>query len=57
MTQRSTRRPAGFRKPAYWTNDPAPAPRAIDPAASEPRAVSPTRYGDWTENGIAIDFS
>ena len=56
MTQqaakRATRRPSGFTKPAHWSNDPPPAPRA--PEDSE--ELSPTRYGDWVKDGIAIDF-
>lgn len=57
MTQRKTQRPEGFRKPAYWTNDPPPAPQPIDPLREEPRELSPTRYGDWVKDGIAVDFS
>lgn len=53
MTKRATHRPAGFIKPAHWTNDPPPAPKA--PAMDE--ELSPTRYGDWVHKGIAIDFS
>ena len=53
MTQRATRRPTGFPKPAYWSDTPPPAPSA--PLASD-EAVSPTRYGDWVKDGIAIDF-
>ena len=45
-----------FKKPAHWTNDPVPAPKAVDPLKDEPRDLSPTRYGDWEKNGIAIDF-
>ena len=45
----------GFVKPAYWSNEPAPLPAAGDGAA-DPDGLSPTRYGDWTKNGIAIDF-
>ncbi|GFE73969.1 MULTISPECIES: DUF1674 domain-containing protein [Novosphingobium] len=62
MTQRSTKRPEGFTKPAHWTNDPAPAPTpeaAKAPAEQDeqdPDGISPTRYGDWVRNGIAIDF-
>ena len=56
MTERSTKRPAGFKKPAHWTNDPAPEPKAVDPLKDEPRALSPTRYGDWEREGIAWDF-
>jgi len=55
MTQRVTKRPQTFRKPAHWTNEPAPKP---EPAknAQDPDGLSPTRYGDWVRNGIAIDF-
>jgi hypothetical protein len=52
---RATKRPAPFTKPAHWTNDPAPQP--APPAVPEdPNSLSPTRYGDWEKNGIAIDF-
>lgn len=55
MTQRATQRPADFKKPAHWTNEPAPKPA---PAKDEhdPNGLSPTRYGDWVKDGIAIDF-
>ncbi len=53
MTPRATTRPADFAKPAHWSNDPAPAPRA----EGTDEELSPTRYGDWVKNGIAIDFS
>jgi len=52
MTKRATKRPAPFTRPAHWTNEPAPAPRA----AQERETLSPTRYGDWVKDGIAIDF-
>jgi hypothetical protein len=52
MTQRATKRPKGFRKPAHWTSDPPPQPEA----ASVEEELSPTRYGDWVRNGIAVDF-
>ncbi|MGH6787001.1 MAG: DUF1674 domain-containing protein [Novosphingobium sp.] len=55
MTKRATRRPAGFAKPAHWSDAPAPEPRAIEPH-EEPGGLSPTRYGDWVRNGIAVDF-
>ncbi|MGB7408150.1 MAG: DUF1674 domain-containing protein [Pontixanthobacter sp.] len=45
-----------FEKPAGWTNDPAPEPKAVDPEKDEPRERSPTRYGDWEKDGIAWDF-
>lgn len=62
MTKRATQRPAGFTKPAHWTNDPAPKPapaKAGDESeggAEGDGELSPTRYGDWVSKGIAIDF-
>ncbi|MCB2048494.1 MAG: DUF1674 domain-containing protein [Novosphingobium sp.] len=55
MEKRATQRPEGFVKPAYWTDEPPPAPA---PAKKEPdpEGLSPTRYGDWVEKGIAVDF-
>lgn len=53
MSQRATKRPNRFDKPAHWSDAPPPPPSAPD-AEAEP--LSPTRYGDWVKNGIAIDF-
>ena len=55
MTQRATQRPAGFKKPAHWSNTPAPAPAPIS-AEPDPAGLSPTRYGDWERKGVAVDF-
>jgi len=55
MTDRATQRPKDFIKPAHWTNAPAPAPQAPRDEP-DPNGLSPTRYGDWEKNGIAIDF-
>lgn len=55
MTTRATKRPKPFAKPAHWTNEPAPAPQAAKPE-EDPAGLSPTRYGDWVKDGIAIDF-
>jgi len=52
---RATTRPAGFNRPAHWTNEPAPAPRPAEPR-DDPDGLDPTRFGDWERNGIAIDF-
>ncbi|MCT2557553.1 DUF1674 domain-containing protein [Tsuneonella sp. YG55] len=49
---RATKRPETFEKPAHWTSDPAPEP--APPTVDED--LSPTRYGDWVKDGIAIDF-
>ena len=55
--KRATGRPPGFVKPAHWTSEPAPQPAAY-PAAPPltDDALSPTRYGDWVRDGIAVDF-
>jgi hypothetical protein len=55
MTQRATKRPGHFVKPAHWNNEPAPAPAKPD-ETNDPDALSPTRYGDWVRKGIAVDF-
>jgi len=52
---RATRRPGTFAKPAHWTSEPAPKP-AEPRDEPDPEGLSPTRYGDWTRNGIAWDF-
>ena len=49
---RATKRPDTFEKPAHWTSDPAPEP--APPKVDED--LSPTRYGDWVKDGIAVDF-
>ncbi len=56
MTKQKSAAARAFKKPAHWTNDPVPAPKATDPLKDEPRDLSPTRYGDWEKNGIAWDF-
>ncbi|MBN9504783.1 MAG: DUF1674 domain-containing protein [Altererythrobacter sp.] len=53
MTQRATRRPKPFTKPARWSDAPPPAPGR---AKGDTEELGPTRYGDWVKNGIAIDF-
>lgn len=56
MTKRATERPGTFEKPAHWTNEPAPKPAAAKQQGEEPDGLSPTRYGDWVKDGIAVDF-
>lgn len=53
MSKRATKRPKGFTKPAHWNDDPPPKPKTGETAKEE---LDPTRYGDWTRNGIAVDF-
>jgi len=52
MPKRATKRPEPFEKPAHWSDAPPPRPKAGD----DGEELSPTRYGDWVKNGIAIDF-
>lgn len=56
MTKQKSQAAMNFKKPAHWSNDPVPAPKAVDPMKDEPRELSPTRYGDWEKDGIAWDF-
>ena len=35
---------------------PSAPPPPVPAAESEREPLSPTRYGDWVKNGIAIDF-
>ena len=55
MTKRATKRPEAFTKPDHWTSEPAPQARAPKDEP-DPRGLSPTRYGDWEKDGIAVDF-
>ena len=56
---RATQRPGPFAKPAHWTNDPVPSPAPAPTGKGveqDPAGLSPTRYGDWVRDGIAVDF-
>lgn len=50
--KRATKRPRDFAKPPNWTNEPAPKPVPV----KDDEELSPTRYGDWVRNGVAVDF-
>lgn len=52
MTQKKSKAAKGFKKPKHWTNDPPPKPKKVE----QDEKLSPTRYGDWEKDGIAIDF-
>jgi hypothetical protein len=52
MVKRATKRPKGIVKPAHWSSEPPPEPKTGD----DEEGLSPTRYGDWVRNGIAVDF-
>ena len=52
MTTKKSKAAKAFEKPVHWTNDPPPKPKA----GKDEEELSPTRYGDWEKDGIAIDF-
>ena len=52
MTKTKSAAAKAFAKPAHWTNDPPPEPKA----GKVDEELSPTRYGDWEKDGIAVDF-
>lgn len=52
QAERATTRPENFEKPKHWSNAPPPEPQA----PKDDETLSPTRYGDWVKDGIAIDF-
>ena len=57
MTKRTIKRPQKFVKPDYWDSAPAPnAEKTASETKTDSDSLSPTRYGDWVKNGIAIDF-
>ena len=56
MTKRATERPGNFEKPAHWSDTPPPEPKSPEQNTDDPQGLSPTRYGDWVKDGIAIDF-
>lgn len=53
QAKHAIRRPKDFTRPAHWSAEPAPEPGKAKDAEEE---LSPTRYGDWVKNGIAVDF-
>ena len=51
------RRPVHVKPPAYLSkNPPLPEPVAVKAEGKDPLGEDPTRYGDWTLKGIAVDF-
>lgn len=52
-------RPPHLKPPAHWKATPPapePDPRPAESAEEDPLGLDPTRYGDWTLKGIAVDF-
>jgi hypothetical protein len=50
-------RPPHVKPPAYLTpSPPIPEPEKVETPAADPLGDDPTRYGDWTLKGIAVDF-
>ena len=54
------KRPKHLDPPAYLSKSPPiPEPdagEAADPPAGEEQRLDPTRFGDWENKGIAVDF-
>jgi len=52
------KRPDHVKPPAYLTKSPPiPQPAEAEPAVPpESNRPEPTRYGDWENKGIAVDF-
>ena len=50
-------RPAYLTPPAHLSpSPPVPQPAEVVPTPEPESRPSPTRYGDWEKNGIAVDF-
>lgn len=50
-------RPSNAKPPAYLTpSPPVPEPEKVEAPTDDPLGDNPTRYGDWTLKGIAVDF-
>lgn len=50
-------RPPHVKPPADLApNPPVPEPEPLDRPAHDPLGTDPTRFGDWTLKGIAVDF-
>jgi hypothetical protein len=50
-------RPPDAKPPAYLTpTTPVPEPETVEVTTDDPLGDDPTRYGDWTLKGIAVDF-
>jgi Protein of unknown function (DUF1674) len=51
------KRPDHIKPPAYLSkNTPVPKPDAPGTTPRLNEELSPTRYGDWERQGIAVDF-
>ena len=49
-------RPPHLKPPAHLSpNLPVPEPEPVE-REEDPLPLDPTRYGDWTLKGIAVDF-
>lgn len=53
------KRPPHVKPPAHLSKSPpvpTPEPLPLKSDSDDPLGLSPTRYGDWTHKGIAVDF-
>lgn len=57
MSRLPSKRPPHLTPPANLSpSPPVPEPQAVAERPEPDGGPSPTRYGDWERNGIAIDF-
>lgn len=56
MTKEKSEAAKKFKKPVNWSDDPPPKPGPMTDLEEDPQGLSPTRYGDWVKDGIAVDF-
>jgi len=50
-------RPENVKPPEYLTpSPPVPEPEPMKEGTEDPLGLDPTRFGDWTLKGIAVDF-
>jgi hypothetical protein len=51
------KRPDHLKPPAHLSKSPpVPKPEPLNRPATDPLGEDPTRFGDWTLKGIAVDF-
>jgi hypothetical protein len=50
-------RPSHVKPPAHLAKSPpVPKPAPPKPVSEDPLGLDPTRYGDWSLKGVAVDF-
>jgi hypothetical protein len=55
----ATHRPPHIKPSRHLSKNPPvpePEPGTVEPEAGGPKGKEPTRYGDWENKGICVDF-